>query len=140
MSDLKKQIYVIIASSTKSSVDREKWLAPEVAELGLKHNGLDDVPLDSILVLAALFANGALDDSALLRLTEVAAPSLSNHIDALSEYDLISECLSSGKHQLTSKGESACHDIFNNVITRKRFELNRDLQNIELIYSNMSEL
>lgn len=140
MFELKKQIFEIIASSIKNPIDRRKWLMAEVAELGLRHNGLDDLPPNAVLVLAALFANGVLDYSKISKLTDVTPYSLGDSTDLLNEYDLVIKCPNSGEYQLTDKGESACRDIFNNIVIRNRFELRRDLEHIETIYSKVSEL
>lgn len=137
---IKEKIFEVIATSSKSLVDRKKWLGPEISHLGIKHNGLDDIPIESTLILAALFAKGALDDSELLKLTEVIPSKFNDYADVLTEYNLASECLRSGEYKLTEKGEAACRDIFNNVITRKRLELKHELENIERIYSKKSEL
>ncbi|MCU4407813.1 hypothetical protein NYW84_12655 [Acinetobacter junii] len=140
MFDLKEQIFEIIKSTSKSPEDRSRWLGVEVAELGLKHNGLDDVPLDSILILAILFVNNTLNDYQILKLTEVDPSKLGDYITALSEYSLVSECQTSGNYQLTDKGKSSCCDIFKNIVIRKRFELKRSLENIEHLYSKLSEI
>ena len=137
MFNLKEQIFEIIKSASKSPEDRSRWLGAEVAELGLKHNGLDDVPLDSILILAILFVNNTLDDDEILKLTEIAPSKLGDYIDALSEYSLVNDCQTSGKYQLTDKGELASSDIFKNVVIRKRFELKRALENIEHLHSKV---
>lgn len=112
----------------------------EVAELGLRHNGLDDLEPSEVLVLAALFANGVLDYSNISKITEVTPSSLDDSIDLLNVYDLVCECPNSEEYQLTDKGESACRDIFKNVVIRKRWELKGDSQDIESIFSKLSEL
>ena len=65
---------------------------------------------------------------------------LDDSIDLLNEYDLVSECPNSEEYQLTVKGESACRDIFKNVVIRKRWELKGDLEDIERQFSKLSEL
>lgn len=140
MFDLKEQIFEIIKSASKSPEDRSRWLGTEVADLGLKHNGLDDVPLDSILILAILFVNNTLDDDEILKFTEIDPSKLGDYIDALSEFSLVSDCQTSERYQLTDKGESSCRDIFKNVVIRKRFELMRALENIEYLHSKVLDM
>ena len=140
MFKLKHQIAEIIYYSMKDLIDRERWLAPEVSNLGIKHHGLDDISLDAILPLVALYANGSLDVSEILRATEIDLSSFNNYIDAVSEYNLLAECPNSGKYKLTDEGTSACKDIFQNVAIRKRFELKRELDQLETILSKLSEL
>ena len=81
--------------------------------------------------------NNTLDDDEILKLTEIAPSKLGDYIDALSEYSLVNDCQTSGKYQLTDKGESSCRDIFKNVVIRKRFELKRALENIEHLHSKV---
>jgi len=140
MFELKKRIFDVIKSASKCGEDRTRWLGPEIAELGITHNGLDDVPLDSILVLAVLFSNGSLDDHEIVEITEIGISKLNDYIVILSEYSLVTDCPTSGKYQLTEKGKSACHDIFNNVVVRRRYELKRALENIERMYSKLSDI
>lgn len=140
MFDLKEQIFKIIKSASQSLEDRSRWLGAEVAELGLKHHGLDNIPLDSILILAILFVNNTLDDDEILKLTEIDPSKLEDYIDALSEYSLVSNCQNSGNYQLTDKGKSSCRDIFKSVVIRKRFELKIALDNIEYLYSKVLEI
>ncbi len=140
MFKLKKRIFEIIVSSIENPIDRRRWLMAEVADLSPRHNGLDDLEPSEVLVLAALFANGVLDYSKISKLTEVTPSSLDDSIDLLNEYDLVSECPNSEEYQLTVKGESACRDIFKNVVIRKRWELKGDLEDIERQFSKLSEL
>lgn len=140
MFGLKEQIFELIKSATLCINDRERWLGPEVAELGLKHNGLDDIPLDSVLVLAGLFAFGSADHDIILKRTEVDPKRLGDYIDVLSEYDLIKEDHDSGEYDLTQKGNNSCSDICKKAVVRKRFELKRELEHIEQIQSRMAEL
>jgi len=140
MSELREKIFDIITISIQSSIVRKKWLAQEVAELGLKYDGLDDLPLDSILLLSALFAKGALSEGELSKLTKIISPNLSDCIDTLSECSFVNVCQASGNFLLTDKGDSACHDIFNSVVRRKRSEIKRDLESIEGMFSKLQEL
>ena len=140
MFNLKLEIAEIIYSSMKKPIDRKGWLGPELAELGLKHHGLDDISLDEFSPLVALYANGSLDASEILTATEADSSNFHDYIDTVSEYDLLSENPSSGKYELTGKGTSACEDFFKKVVNRKRFELKRELEHIESIYSQLQEL
>jgi predicted transcriptional regulator len=67
---------------------------------------------------------------------------LVDYIESLKEYNFIDddECSSTWKYQLTDTGSQACKDIFMKVVTRKRFELKRDLEHIETIYSKLMDL
>ncbi len=140
MFKLKHEIAKIIYSSIKNPIDRKRWLGSEISDLGIKYNGLDDISLDAILPLIALYEKGPLDEDEILRATEITPDSLCDYIDVLSEYGLIVQCPNSGKYNLTGKGTSACKDILQNVVTRKRFELKRELDNIENIHAKLSEL
>lgn len=117
MSDSKEQTHDTIVSWLKNKKSKA-WLPQEVRNLGTQHSGLDDIPIDSIIILATLFTNGALDD-------EYDLPKFGEYIEALSQYQLISKSQSTERIQLTDKGKSACSDIFNRISARSRFELNR---------------
>ena len=140
MCALKKQVFELIKSTTSRIDDRERWLGPEVAELGLKHNGLDDIPLDSILVLALLFAFGPADDDIIIKRTGIVPEMFYDYIDMLSEYNLIREDQDSDKYYLTQKGSNASSDIFRNVVDRKSHELKKELSHVAQIHSRMAEL
>lgn len=141
MLELKSQIAGIIYSLLKKQEDRIRWLGDEISSLGIKYSGLDDIPLDAILPLTALYANGQLDCNEISKLTEIASSKLiDDYTDLLSEYTLISECSHSGKYQLTDKGISACVEIFKKLIVRKKFELQRELEGLEGIYSKLEAL
>lgn len=140
MPELKNQIFEIIKTSSRKAKDRSTWLGPEVAELGVKHSGLDDVNFDSILIMATLFMNDGLDDSEIIKFTEISPSNFGNAISTLSEYDFVDYNPPSEKYQLTDKGKSSCRDIFKNVVTRKRLEIKRELENIEHLYFKLSEI
>jgi hypothetical protein len=140
MFKLKMQIAESVYASLRNPGDRKRWLRAEVSELGIKYSGLDDIPLDAIFPLTALYTNGQLDGNKILELTEIDSSKFSDFIDLLSQYALIDECPYSAKYQLTDKGISACAEIFKNVITRKRLELKRELESLEIIYCKLEEL
>ena len=140
MFELKSQISAVIFSTFNNPIDRKKWLGPEISELGLKHNGLDDIPLAALLPLASLYTNGLSNEEEISKYTEIKMDSLIDYLKSLKEYNLIGECSSTGKYQLTNSGSQACKDIFNNVVIRKRFELQRDLEHIDIIFKQLDEL
>lgn len=112
MPNSKEQTYTTIVSCLKNEEDR-RWLAQEVMSLGTKFPGLDDIPLDSVSILATLFTTGMLDD-------DRDCPKFGEYTEALSQYQLISKSQSTERVQLTAKGESACNAIFIQVSTRNR--------------------
>jgi hypothetical protein len=113
----REKTFAIIKSAIKTPQDKT-WLAQEVANLGSKHSGLDDIPIESVLILADLYVNSVLDSALHL-------PSLSNHIDSLNTYQLIKRHPSTENIELTDKGESACGAIFSQVSARSNYELKR---------------
>lgn len=134
-----EKIFELIKFTASIELHRKQWFGPEMAELGLKHHGLDDIPLDSVLILAVLQIKGTLDDQEIHINTDLDLSKIADYIDDLKSYKLIIENPSSGKYELTEKGSSACHDIFRNFVIRSRFELKRNLEVIEPLYLEVTK-
>lgn len=139
MFEFKKEVLKIIKSAALNNEDRAEWLGSEVAELGLKYAGLDDIPLDSVIILSSLFTFGALHYSELTKHTELEVSKKDECIDVLIDNNLINQDPASGKYQLTKKGSDSCRDIFNNIVIRKRTKLKRDFEHIERLYSKLPQ-
>jgi len=140
MFTLKSKISAVIFSALNNPIDRQKWLGPEISELGLKHDGLDDIDLEAIMPLVILYTDGPSSEDEISKHTEIDMDMLVDFLESLKEYNLIDECSSTGKYQLTSKGSQACKDIFNNVVERKRHELKSDLEHIDRVYGQLDKL
>lgn len=140
MTRVKDQIFEIINNYASSNQEQKKWLAQEAAELGLKHSALDEISLDSIRVISALFTYGTLDTQKIIMHTALDSSNLIDQTDSLEEHGLICDDAASGGYQLTTKGTEACIDLFKNVTTRKRFELKRELEAVESIFEKLPEI
>lgn len=160
MFDLKSETFRIIKETCQNGFERQKWLGPEISELGLKFNGMDDVPLDSILILSALYVSEpkALTQDKLLDKTSVETAffpyliaTIEEHglikdrndiadwsldslfldwIKMLEEYEFIEDIDQIGEWSLTPKGREASEYIFYIVFERKHFELKRSYEHI----------
>jgi predicted transcriptional regulator len=140
MFKLNSQISAVIFSALNNPIDRKKWLGQEISYLGLKYDGLDDILLEAIMPLVSLYTNGPSSEEEISKHTEINMNMLVDYLESLKEYNLIDECSSTGKYQLTNKGSQACEDIFKNVVKRKRLDLIGDLEHIDRIYGQLDKL
>lgn len=140
MSGTKENIFDIVRSTATSNQDTERWFQEEISELGIKHNGLDEISRESALVLSALYTFGILDYQDISKHTGLDADQIGDYLDSLEDHHLICEDLSSGKHKTTKQGENACIDLYKAIVTRKRFELKRDFEWTDHLYQKMVDL
>lgn len=128
-------VYEILpkASEPKATL----WLEEEVNNLALTHNGLDDIPLASIYVLAQLYVDGPCDEKGLAKSLEMDVADILEYLEFLCEYNFAEEQNSGIDYRLTASGEAACRDVGKNMIIRKRFHMKGDIEHLDAMYRDL---
>lgn len=115
------------------------WLEEEVNNLARNHNGLDDIPLASIYVMAQLYVDGPCDEKDLAKSLEMDVADVLEYLEFLCERNFAEEQNSGLDYRLTASGEGACRDVGKNMIIRKRFEMKGYVSHLDAMYRNLED-
>lgn len=120
-----------------SVLNPRKWLAQEVNDLATRITHLDEIPLQAILVLAKLVADGDSDTSNFGLALDLDANELGKSLDALDEFKFVEGTLKGFK--ATELGEQAIDNIGQKMVNRELFEMKARLQQLESLSEHLTK-
>ena len=115
-----------------------RWFEEEVNELALKHNGLDEIPLQAVYPLIYLYLNGPTDADKIAESLELELSVIINYLEHLCCFKFTEDLDGGfGDYRLTEKGIDTSISLGRNVVIRKRFELKSHLAHLDRLFKNL---
>lgn len=125
-----KKVAGLICHS-ETVLDPRRWLGEEVGDLATTIPNLDGISPQAIRPLAKLVEVGTADATRLSNALSIDLDTIGEYLDQLCEFDFVEQ--HGTGFQATTSGARALEAIGRRIINRQRYELRRQLEEVERI-------